>query len=52
MEQQRLVDSCIRRLGGSTSALKDLTARIAAFAQGLSGMDVLDEVVKGSLAGV
>ncbi|CAJ0704606.1 Protein YciE [Ralstonia edaphis] len=50
LEQQRLVDSCIRRLGGSTSVVKDITARIAAFGQGLSGMVVSDEVVKGSMA--
>jgi len=50
LEQQRFVDSCIRRLGGSTSVVKDITARIAAFGQGLSGMVVSDEVVKGSMA--
>ncbi len=51
LEQQRLVESCIHRLGGSTSAIKDLAARVVAFGQGLSGMFVSDEVVKGSMAG-
>ncbi|AJW47044.1 MULTISPECIES: ferritin-like domain-containing protein [Ralstonia] len=50
-EQQRMVKSCIDRLGGSTSAIKDMAARITAFGQGLSGMFVSDEVVKGSMAG-
>ena len=50
LEQQRLVAFCIHRLGGSTSALKDITARMVAFGQGLAGMTVSDEVVKGSLA--
>lgn len=51
LEQQRLVDSCIHRLGGHTSAIKDMAARLVAFGQGLSGMFVSDEVVKGSMAG-
>ncbi|MCO5399192.1 ferritin-like domain-containing protein [Ralstonia soli] len=50
-EQQRLVESCIHRLGGSTSAMKDIAARILAFGQGLGSMAVSDEVVKGAMAG-
>lgn len=42
--------SCIERLGGSTSTIKDLTGKVVAFGQGLSGLFVDDEVVKGSLA--
>jgi ferritin-like metal-binding protein YciE len=48
--QARLVQECIDRLGSSTSIVKDATARMIAFGQGLSGMFVGDEVIKGSLA--
>lgn len=50
-EQQRLVESCIHRHGASTSVLKDIAARIMAFGQGLGGMAMADEVVKGSMGG-
>jgi|SRR5690606_7178942 len=48
--QAKLVRSCIERLGGDTSTVKDTAARMMAMAQGLSGMFVSDEVVKASLA--
>ncbi len=44
------VKACIERLGGSTSTMKDLSAKTMAFFQGMSGAFVSDEVVKGVLA--
>ena len=49
-EQARLVKSCIDRRGAGTSAMKDAAAKVAATAQGLSGLFVSDEVVKASMA--
>lgn len=48
-QQARLLRSCIERLGSSTSAVKDTTARMTGFMQAVSGMFVDDEVVKASL---
>ena len=48
--QGQLVRGCIERLGGGTSTVKDTAAKMMAFGQGLSGLFVGDEVVKGSLA--
>jgi ferritin-like metal-binding protein YciE len=48
--QAALVRSCIDRRGGDTSAVKDITGRIVAMAQGMSGMFVSDEVVKASMS--
>jgi ferritin-like metal-binding protein YciE len=48
--QAASVDDCISRLGGDTSAVKDTMAKMVAFGQGLSGLFVDDEVIKGSLA--
>jgi ferritin-like metal-binding protein YciE len=48
--QQKLVAQCIERLGGSTSTIKDLAAKVMAFGQAAGGMAVSDEVVKGSIA--
>jgi ferritin-like metal-binding protein YciE len=48
--QARLVQGCIDRLGSSTSVVKDTIAKMIAFGQGLSGLFVGDEVIKGSLA--
>lgn len=50
-EQARLLESCLERRGTSQSALKDLAGRTTAMGQGLSGMFVSDEVVKGTMAG-
>jgi ferritin-like metal-binding protein YciE len=47
--QQKLVAGCIERLGGSTSTIKDLTAKFMAFGQAAGGMAMSDEVVKGSI---
>lgn len=49
-DQARKIESCIKRLGGDASALKDFAGRFTAMAQGMSGYFVGDEVVKGSMA--
>ncbi|ABE64512.1 protein of unknown function DUF892 [Nitrobacter hamburgensis X14] len=48
--QAEALEECIKRRGGETSTLKDLTAKMLAFGQGLSGMFVDDEIVKGAMA--
>lgn len=48
--QSARIKTCIARRGGDTSTLKELAAKTMAFAQGLSGIFVDDEVVKGMLA--
>jgi ferritin-like metal-binding protein YciE len=48
--QCALVDNCIARLGGDTSLIKDAMGKVAAMGQGLSGLFVSDEVLKGALA--
>ena len=48
--QAKLVRDCIERRGGDTSTVKDVTGRIVAMAQGMSGMFVSDEVVKAGLS--
>ena len=49
--QQARLESCIQRLGGSPSTLKDVGGKLMAFAQGMSGMVMSDEVVKGAMSG-
>ena len=49
--QQKLLRSCIERLGSSPSTIKDLSAKLVAFGQSVSGMMVSDEVVKGAMSG-
>lgn len=44
------VQGCIERQGGSKSLVKDMTGKLVAVGQGLSGLFVGDEVVKASLA--
>ncbi|AMV03138.1 ferritin-like domain-containing protein [Xanthomonas citri] len=48
--QQRLVESCIERLGGSPSIIKDAMGKMAAFGQAMGGMTTSDEIVKGAMA--
>jgi ferritin-like metal-binding protein YciE len=48
--QAERVRGCIERHGSSQSAIKDMTGKVVAVGQGLSGLFVGDEVVKGSLA--
>lgn len=49
-EQKALIRGCLDRLGDSPSMLKDLGAKFMAFAQGMGGMTMDDEVVKGAMA--
>ncbi|KWF12908.1 DUF892 family protein [Burkholderia pseudomultivorans] len=49
--QQALVEACLHRLGTSPSAIKDLTARVAAYGQVAAGMVAADEVVKVAMGG-
>jgi len=49
--QQAQVEAAITRLGGSTSAFKDMTGKLMAFAQGAAGSMMSDEVIKGSMSG-
>lgn len=48
--QAERLEGCIVRLGGDTSTVKDLMGRFMASAQGMSGMFVSDEIVKGYMA--
>jgi ferritin-like metal-binding protein YciE len=48
--QQKLVASCIERLGGGNSALKDVAGKVMAFGQAMGGMMMTDEVIKGAMA--
>ncbi|KVE28947.1 hypothetical protein WS67_08330 [Burkholderia singularis] len=48
--QQTLVEGCLRRLGTTPSAIKDLAARIAAYGQVAGGLLAEDEVVKHAMA--
>lgn len=50
IEQKDLISGCLERLGDSPSTLKDLGAKFMAFAQGMGGMTMDDEVVKGAMA--
>src|SRR5437764_1339335 len=49
-QQARELRACIERRGGDTSTLKDVAAKFVAMVQGLSGVFVGDEIVKGSMA--
>lgn len=49
-QQASLIESCITRRGGDTSTLKDLAAKFVALGQGLSGVFVSDEIIKGAMA--
>jgi len=51
LDQQSLISTCIARLGGSASVMKDLGGRLAAFGQAMGGMVMSDEVITGSMAG-
>ena len=48
-EQARLLETCIRRRGGDTSAVKDLFGKMMATGQGMAGMFASDEIVKSGL---
>jgi len=48
--QAEALEECIKRRGGDISTLKDMAAKVMAFSQGVSGMFVEDEIVKGAMA--
>lgn len=48
--QADMLESCIKRRGSDTSTVKDLIGKFVAMGQGLSGVFVADEIVKGSMA--
>lgn len=48
--QQKLLESCINRLGGAPSRVKDLGAQLLAVGQTLSGTIFKDEVVKAAMS--
>lgn len=48
--QARRLRQCLERYGDSTSTLKDTFGKMMAFAQGMSGAFVDDEIIKGSMA--
>ena len=49
-DQAKRLERCIERRGGSTSTVKDMTGKIVAMAQGISGLFAGDEIMKGALA--
>jgi ferritin-like metal-binding protein YciE len=49
LSHKQLVEDCIGRLGGSPSTLKDVAAKLVAFAQVIGGIAMTDEVVKGAM---
>lgn len=51
LQQQRIVEDCITRLGGKPSIAKDFAAKTMAFGQAVGGMANTDEIVKGAIAG-
>lgn len=48
--QAASLQECIKRRGGDTSTLKDMAGKMVAFGQGMSGMFVEDEIIKGAMA--
>lgn len=48
--QKERLEGCMERIGARTSAVKDIAGKLTATMQGLSGMFVEDEVVKGHLS--
>jgi ferritin-like metal-binding protein YciE len=50
-QQAVLLQGCLERLDEGSSTVKDVAGKLTAMAQGLGGVFVSDEVVKGSLAG-
>ena len=49
--QQRLIDECLKRLGGSSSTLKEMAGKVMAFGQAVGGSMMSDEVIKGAMSG-
>jgi ferritin-like metal-binding protein YciE len=48
--QQQLLKGCLDRLGASPSLVKDISGKVIAFGQTVSGMFVEDEVVKAGMS--
>lgn len=48
--QAGLLEGCIDRLGGSTSAIKDLSGKLMAMGQTMGGLMASDEVIKSILS--
>jgi ferritin-like metal-binding protein YciE len=48
--QAESLEDCIKNRGGDTSTLKDVAGKMVAFGQGMSGMFVEDEIIKGAMA--
>ncbi|WP_413737305.1 ferritin-like domain-containing protein [Sodalis sp. RH21] len=51
IEQQRLVESVIKRYDSSSSTIKDIAGKAAALGQAMGGIFASDEVVKGGISG-
>ena len=49
--QQQKVEACLTRLDSSPSTIKDIGGKLMAVGQGLGGMLMSDEVVKGAMSG-
>ncbi|TDW35771.1 ferritin-like metal-binding protein YciE [Rhizobium azibense] len=49
-QQAKSLETCLNQIGGGSSTIKDMAGKITAFGQGLSGLFVSDEIIKGSLA--
>ncbi|MCA1439511.1 ferritin-like domain-containing protein [Ensifer sp. IC4062] len=49
-DQAAMLEQCLKRLNGGTSTVKDISGKVMAIGQSLSGLFVEDEVVKGALA--
>ncbi|WP_132551762.1 ferritin-like domain-containing protein [Rhizobium azibense] len=49
-QQAKSLESCLNRIGGGSSTIKDMAGKVTAFGQSLGGLFVSDEIVKGSLA--
>lgn len=51
LDQQQLLDQCLKRYDESSSTFKDLTGKLMAFGQAIGGMTMSDEVDKGAMSG-
>jgi len=51
LDQQKLIDECLQRLGGEASTMKDLGGKLMAFGQAVGGSMMSDEVIKGAMSG-
>lgn len=49
--QAATLEECLKRRGTDVSLLKDVAGKVMGLGQGLSGLVVGDEIVKGSMAG-